>query len=145
VKTASTVIIEIKKSDLIYWLRWLAFPLVMLAILLLTYFSTEFLAKNGLGRRWIEPVAFFQVGLAGAVAVGSCVPRWKTILLLILTVIALPFGFQMAARFDPITQQPTILPIGAGLLGAFLGIGIIAAWEYRSYRRRRARDSELGK
>ena len=114
-------------------------PVLIAAALALVFHTTVFLASHGLGRRWLQPFAAFTgalaaIGVAGLVSpsgklragIGTCIVLWVV-------------GSKVLERFDPITQQPTILPFAAGILGSALSLTILAipAFLGRKHRARR--------
>jgi hypothetical protein len=92
----------------------------------LGYYTTAFLAGHGLGRRWLQPFAAFSASLVTIVLTGLIAPSHKLLAAVAITILLGYAGSEVLCRFDPITLQPTILPIGAGILGSVLGLTIVA-------------------
>ena len=109
-----------------YWIRWLSIPVACASAALLVYVHTRWWAYRGLSRRWIEPVAFFQVYLLAALIVAWIAPRHKLSAVLVLGLLGLPMHWGFSAKFDPITQQPTCLPFLAGITGGLAGLALSA-------------------
>ena len=101
-------------------------PVLIFAALALAFFTTKFLASHGLGRRWIQPFAAFSGALGGIVVAGLIAPSRKLLAGVTTSFALIYLASRVLERFDPITEQPTILPIGAGVLGGVLGLSIIA-------------------
>ena len=111
--------------------RFFLTTLTFLAAVVVSYFGTEWLAKNGLPRKWIEPVAFSTAVFLGSLGVFLIMPHRTRVIAMSIWAIAVIYpATRIASWFDPITEERTVLPYFSGVLVGALWLVFAAISDY---------------